>query len=559
VLLVHSPGDSTAAYSHYLRELLAVEGFADVAEADAGDLAAALAARPDLVVLPRLQLTGEQSDLIREYVSAGGNLVVLHPDQILAPKLGLRPTYSVLRGGILRRVEGGLFAGLPGDPVQVIVPVIGLVAEQGETQGTVTNATDTFDAMPGILTSQVGEGQVIAFAFDLAKSVARLRHGDPDMADIPAHRHDAIRRPSDLHVGQLDPRQGTVPQADILTAVLARAIEVVSPQPRIWYYPAPDQRSVMLQTSDDDWSTLEQFEVMTAVLKQYDARCSFYVVHSSVLTRELMARWEGDGHVFSVHPSEPWDNQRGGHAVDPQAFWVPAMIEREVERHRQEYGRPVVTIRNHAIRWTGYVNQARLHARLGIRGDANAFTVGEVNIGYVCGSGRYAPYVDLDGEIIDSYQIPSHWTEEALVNPWHTSSQNYNMQKARALTGDVIRKAQHTYFTPTILNSHPVSFATYSQPLIEDNWKTARELGMSIESADSFMHWTDARRGLSLPRTEGGYEVRGSLPVTRATILFPAGTANAPGSSQSIWGRAYDAVEVTNLVAGEARHIGTAA
>ena len=132
---------------------------------------------------------------------------------------------------------------------------------------------------------QIGAGRAIVFAFDLAKSVARLRHGDPDMADISAHRHDWIRRPSDLHVGQLDPRQGTVPQADILTATLARAIEDLSPQPRIWYYSDAAQRSVMLQTSDDDWSTLEQFEVMTAVLKQYDARCSFYVVHSSVLTQ----------------------------------------------------------------------------------------------------------------------------------------------------------------------------------------------------------------------------------------------------------------------------------
>lgn len=559
MLLVHRAGDATAAYSHYLRELLAIEGFADITETEVEGLADALRARPDLVILPRLQLTGAQSDLVRDYVASGGKLVVLHPDQILAPKLGLRPTYGVLRDGILRTVANGIFAGLPGDPVQVIVPVIGLVAEQGEVHGAATNAADAFDALPAVVTSQMGEGRVIAFAFDLARSVARLRHGDPDMVDISAHRHDWIRRPSDLHVGQLDPRQGTVPQADILTAILARAIETLAPQPRIWYYPAADQRSVMLQTSDDDWSTLEQFEVMTSVLKQYEARCSFYVVHSSVLTRELMARWEADGHVFSVHPSEPWDNQRGGRPTDPQAFWVPAMIEREVERHRREYDRPVVTIRNHAIRWTGYVSQARLHARLGIRGDANTFTVGEVNIGYVCGSGRYAPYVDLDGEIIDSWQIPSHWTEEALVNPWHTSSQNYNMQKAQALTANVIRNAQQTYFTPTILNSHPVSFATYSQPLIEDNWKTARELGIPIDSADAFMHWTDARRGLSLQRAAGGYELRARQPVMRATILLPAGTAQDGGSRQTIWGREYDAVDITNLTAGETRFIGTAA
>jgi hypothetical protein len=559
VLLVHRSGDTTAAYSHYLRELLAVEGFADITEIDVASLPDALTANPDLLVLPRIQLSGDESDLVRGWLERGGRLLVLHPDQILAPKLGIDPTFGVLRDGVMRATPGGVFDGLPGDPVQVIVPVIGLTPGNGAIQATVTNAHDGFDALPAVIDVTVGSGRAIVFAFDLAKSVARLRHGDPDMADISAHRHDWIRRPSDLHVGQLDPRQGAVPQADILTATLARAIEDLAPQPRIWYYPDAAQRSVMLQTSDDDWSTLEQFEVMTAVLKQYDARCSFYVVHSSVLTKELMSRWEDDGHVFTVHPSEPWDNKRGQGPKDPQSFWVPAMIEREVERHRREYDRPVYTIRNHAIRWTGYVSQARLHAKLGIRGDANTFSVGQVNIGYVCGSGRNAPYVDLDGEVIDSYQIPSHWTEEALVNPWHTSSQNYNMQKAQALTGAVIRSAHTTYHTPTILNSHPVSFATYSQPLIEDNWKTARELGIPIQSADEFMHWTEARRAMTLHRTGNGYELSGQQSVPRAAVLFPAGTVSERASRQTIWGRDYDAVEITNLSAGETRHVGIGA
>jgi hypothetical protein len=560
VLLVHRTGDSTAAYSHYLRELLAIEGFADIDEIEVDGLPEALASKPNLVVLPRIELAGKISDLIRSYVEQGGNLLVLHPDQILLPKLSLKPTFGVVRDGILTFDQDGVFSGLPSDPVQVIVPVITIApsADSNASIGaSVFQANDAFTSTPAIVETRIGAGSVIVFAFDLAKSVARLRHGDPDMVDIPAHRYDGIRRPSDLHVGQLDPRQGTVPQADVLTAILGRAIESLAPQPRIWYYPNADQRSTLLQTSDDDWSTLEQFEVMTEVLRQYDATCTFYVVHSSVLTRELMTRWEKDGHTFTVHPSEAWDNQRGGRAVDPQSYWVPQMIRREVERHKSEFNRPVNTIRDHAVRWTGYVTQARLHAELGIRGEANSFSVGEVNIGYVAGSGRLAPYVDLDGDVIDHYQIPSHWTEEALINPGHTSSQNFAIQKARALTNSIIANAASTYYTPTVNNSHPVSFATYSQPLIEDNWRTARELGIPIQSADSWMEWTDARRGISFRTEPGGVTISGTQSIARATLLFPAGTA-AGSSRQTIWGREYDTMELTNLNAGESRRIQTA-
>ena len=102
---------------------------------------------------------------------------------------------------------------------------------------TVSNPSDPFSHHPAIWQLRVGAGEAVLFAFDLAKSVSRLRHGDPDLADMPNEIFDRITRPSDLFRGQLDPRQATVPQADILTAVLGRAVESLIPQPRLWYYP----------------------------------------------------------------------------------------------------------------------------------------------------------------------------------------------------------------------------------------------------------------------------------------------------------------------------------
>ena len=56
MLLVHAPDDSTNAFGHYLRELLGVEGFACIEEVTLEGLGAALAERPNGVILPRMQL-----------------------------------------------------------------------------------------------------------------------------------------------------------------------------------------------------------------------------------------------------------------------------------------------------------------------------------------------------------------------------------------------------------------------------------------------------------------------------------------------------------------------
>ncbi len=413
---------------------------------------------------------------------------------------------------------------------------------------------DPFTATPAIWHARVGAGEVILFGFDLAKAVARLRHGDPGLADMPNEIFDRIQRPSDLFRGQIDPRQATVPQADILTAVLGRAVETLLPQPRFWYYPEANQRSVVIQTSDDDWSTLEQFETMTSVLKEYEARCTFYVVNRTVLTTGLMDRWERDGHVFSVHPSSIIDVENRPATDEAQRFWVPEMVRENVARHQEQFGRPVKTIRNHAIRWVGYMDLAYLHAELGIRGEANYFAMGPILSGYLTGSGRLARFVDTDGTIIDHLQIASHWTEEILVSDTHGFSERWLYSRAREFTNGIINRSISRYHTPTVINSHPVSFATYSRPLIESNWKTAREGGVPIVSAESWVDFTDARRGLAITATPDGYEIRADRSTARVVVLLPEGIA-ASGSAETIWGRTYTAVTLDDLTPDESRQL----
>lgn len=560
MLIVHSPHDRTNRYARYLEELLTIEGFRGLESIASDELGEWLRRRPDLVVLPRIHLSEANNQALATYVTEGGRLLTFMPEPSLAAMLGLRPSFSVLRDGLLTCASGSPLDGLPLDPIQVIVPTATYDHPSSGPIATVAGRDDAMTTTGAIWSFPLDGGEVSAVGFDLPHAVARLRQGDPEMADLPSHRWDHIHRPSDLFVGQLDPRQAVIPQADILTAILGRLVESLAPQPRLWYYPAASQRGVMVMTSDDDWSTREQFTVMTDVLRQYEAACTFYVVHSTVLDDDLMARYEADGHVFSVHPSMPADRRTASPVNEAQMRWVPEMVRSEVERHRREHGRPVNTIRNHAIRWTGYTDLPKVHAELGIRGESNFVAVGLINAGFMSGSGRVAPFVDLDGTVIDHLQIPALWTEEALVSGGHSSSERWQYSRAQDATNGIIERAINRYHTPVTFNSHPVSFATYSRPLIESNWATARELGAPIVSADAWLAWNDALRGVEVIRGEGHIEIASAVSIDRLTLLFPAEEPTvAPAttsSRQTIWDRDYDVVEVTGLVAGEHRVIG---
>jgi hypothetical protein len=313
----------------------------------------------------------------------------------------------------------------------------------------------------------------------------------------------------------------------------------------------------MLMTSDDDWSTVEQFEAIVDGLRKRQAHTTFYVVPATHLTREMMDSWEKDGHTFSVHPA--LERQLGGGLLlqEPQQHTVPTMVKENIARHQREFGRRPRTIRHHAVRWMGYVEVPRLLADLGISMDLNYVSVHPFPLGYMAGSGRPMRFVDTDGSVINCYQQPTLWTEEVLIHPEFVFSFKWTVEKALQETGKIIKRSAREFYTPVAINSHPVSFATYSSPLVEGVWDTALREGMPILSADEWLVWTEARDVVRLERDAEGWAIQAGRPLTAATVLLPTGFQPEGGdvSQQSLWGREYTAVTVRRVGAGEKRRI----
>ncbi|MEZ4867400.1 MAG: hypothetical protein R3C14_39105 [Caldilineaceae bacterium] len=566
MLLIHAKNDRHSIYSHYLAEILRLEGFADFAEAELTALDAAALAQHDLVILPRCATTAGQAEQLQHYVIQGGRLIAFLPDPYLARRFGLTPTWRGIDNGWLHAAKTlPIWQGLCCEPMQIITPAVGWQIAEGTAVQLLAHVHATSDPadpanQPGIAWCQVGAGDALCFAYDLPHAIARLRQGDPAHADLSYAGLDGIVRPSELFVGQLAVAQMLLPQADIQTALLARLIETLAPRPRLWYYPEISQQSVVIMTSDDDWSTHEQFDALLAGLRRFHATCTFYVVPETKLTLELIEQWEAEGHTFSVHPALAGDIRSMLAKDEPQATQVEGMLRENVARHVAQLGRTPRTIRQHAIRWLGYVDAARILAELGVEMELNYLSVHPFSLGYMAGSGRPLPFVDTDGALIPCYQQPTLWTEEVLIHPRFVFSFKWTVEEALEIVGKIIQRAAHEFYTPITFNSHPVSFATYSSPLIEGTWQLALAAGMTIISADHWLDWTLARNGVRTELTAEGCIVHALHAMPALTLLLPPNltvVGRGVASTQvDRWGRQYTAATLHDLAAGEKRQIG---
>ncbi|NJN82740.1 MAG: hypothetical protein HC802_10995 [Caldilineaceae bacterium] len=192
---------------------------------------------------------------------------------------------------------------------------------------------------------------------------------------------------------------------------------------------------------------------------------------------------------------------------------------------------------------------------MGILMDLNYLSVHPFSLGYMAGSGRPLRFVETDGSLIDCYQQPTLWTEEVLIHPRFVFSFKWPVERALAETAQIIQDAARRFYTPVALNSHPVSFATYSSPLIEGCWDAALAEGMPILSADEWLDWTEARDGVRIAADgEGGLVLSSRHALTALTVMMPLelklNENQCTVSYQNLWGREYRAATFRNMPAG---------
>lgn len=166
-------------------------------------------------------------------------------------------------------------------------------------------------------------------------------------------------------------------------------------------------------------------------------------------------------------------------------------------------------------------------------------------------------FVDADGSVLDIFQQPTSWTEECLIHPEFVFSFKWTMGLAIAVTNEYIDAAATRYYSPVTINSHPVSFASYSGPLIQAHWQAAQRNQMPIMSANEWLDWTIAREHVHVAWAGNDLRVTAESAIDEVTILLPK-NAHTTENTHPVtrWGRSYRALTL-HLAQGESRVIAT--
>ena len=231
-----------------LPEILRAEGIASFDTIQLADLPTADLDEVQLIVLAETPLTNTEADLLVTYVNGGGRLVAMRPDAQLDGVLGItRAAGTVIDGYVLVNQSG------PGAGLQdVTLPFKGAAdrydLDGGSTVAELYTSSSLSDGRPAV----VRHTRTAAWAFDLARSTAYTRQGNPDVAGTDLDG-DGLVRTGDVFYQNIDLDRTGIPHADVqmrlFSRVIADLLSDAGPLPRLWYFPDAS-RTLLVATAD---------------------------------------------------------------------------------------------------------------------------------------------------------------------------------------------------------------------------------------------------------------------------------------------------------------------
>ena len=175
--------NSTAAnpFGAYLPEILRAEGISSFSVTNLSAVTASTLVGVPLVVLAETTLTDQQAGHFIAHVNSGGRLVAMRPDSRLNAVLGIGDAAGTTTNGYTLIDQAGLGAGLQ----SLTLPFKG-DARHFALAGATPVADPVCLGDPGHPAGPavVRYGRTAAWAFDLARSTAYTRQGDPADAGI---------------------------------------------------------------------------------------------------------------------------------------------------------------------------------------------------------------------------------------------------------------------------------------------------------------------------------------------------------------------------------------
>ena len=496
---------ASSLFGKYYAEILRTEGFNAFSVADIGTVDATVLAAYQVVLLAEMPLTAGQATLLSDWVNAGGNLIAMRPDAQLAGLLGLTATLQTLSEGYIGvDTSAAPGNGIVGQTVQFHGTADRYTLDGATAVATLYSDAATVTTNPAVTLRDVGTngGQAAAFTYDLATSIVFTRQGNPAWANQERDGF-APQRSDDKYFGDaagdpqpdwVDLNKVAIPQADEQQRLLANLIVHMTrdqtPLPRFWYFPR-GEKAVVIMTGDDHANngTAPAFDYFLAASEPgcsvADWECvrgTSYMYDYTPLTDAQAAAYEAQGFEIGLHVTT--------NCADFTETQLDTYYDQQLDEfaNRWPSAPAPTTQRHHCIAWTGWATGAKVQFNYGVRLDTDYYfwPAGWVQDrpGFLTGSGMPMRFADLDGTLIDVYQVASQMTDE--------SGQSYPFTIDTLL--DRALGAEGYYGAYTI-NAH--TDAPYPIPEAIAVVASAQARDVPIITSRQMLEWLDARNGSS--------------------------------------------------------------
>jgi hypothetical protein len=487
------------------------------------------------VILSAGPLEANDIELLEDYVRRGGNLIAMRPDPRLGPLLGVQFLGSTTTSGYLGTIpDHPVSQGIATQTLQFHGSADHVRPLSAEVIAQLYSDAATATNLPLITLNRVGKGRAAAWTFDLARSIALTRQGNPAWANQDRDNIEGVRA-TDLFTGWIDLERIAIPQADEQQRLFANLLHDLSsehsPLPRLWYFPGLAQ-TVLVTTGDAHGSEASFIEDVLGRVEQYGGHMSIYYTPRPISVPRRMLRkmqwqaadapligsmfaqgwalptpkdianWRARGHEFGMHPYI-----EAGLVEGYNSYWNDFV--------KLGYGPVPPTVRTHRILWNGWVENARVQAQYGIRMNLDHYHVGETvrkangewGYGYLTGSGLPLQFVDEQGNLLSVYQQQTHLVDEHLMNVFDTGQDvGLSGEQALAVTTPVIADSLRRYPAALGLQCHIDSF-TFGDQRAEEigrwfNGMLDYVAGYSVPilSAERWLAFTEARAATTIER-----------------------------------------------------------
>ncbi|HOD48700.1 MAG TPA: hypothetical protein PKY01_11920 [Candidatus Hydrogenedentes bacterium] len=506
------------AYGRFAQHILASEGLTGFTLVDlaAGVLPELTGA--ELILVTRSFLRRRQAELLLEAARRGAGVVFLQPQPLVVKELGFAAASSVTYPGTVR-IHGGYPATEVPIQTHLPIPSHGL-PEAAHGWRVIADALDEKwreTGHPAVVATPYGQGQVALFFYDVAETVARIRFGNPALGGYTTCRTWDWPHALDLFESHVDPGAAHLPQADLHGQLLARVLTDAAPYPlpRLWYYEEAAYATAGVFESDGDYSEPSQFRALASALEKQGGAATFYLMRATKLSQADVAALRARGHTFGPH-------------VDPLArddelyFALPEGLKEETAHFAARFGPVSPTLQCHCAPWPSYMAMAPAHIENGYR-LLFAYLPGSSGLWgkYMCGSGRPLKFCDRDGTMHDCWQQPLVILDDESLIPFLRDHRDAACSAFDAALDAAL--AQNHTAMPML--SHPVSFCTYSSPVMEHVFERLHGAGAPIYNADEWLRFIDwrAEARVAVEQDEsGGIFCTVSGLAGRIPVMFPA-------------------------------------